>query len=56
MRLFLLYNHFVIIDQPATTINRNKRKKIRAYTGCNLDIGYLDGLELLEFIKADGFI
>ncbi|MDB4902154.1 MAG: methyltransferase, FkbM family [Mucilaginibacter sp.] len=56
MRLSLFYNPLIIIDRLAIAINRNKRKsKLRHTPAANLDIGYLDSLELLELIKSDGF-
>lgn len=55
MRLSLLYNPLVIIDRLAVAIGRRKRKnKLKHTPAANLDLGYIDSLELLELIKADG--
>ena len=57
MRLALFYNPLVIIDRLAIAINRIKRKKrLKNTPSKNLEIGYLDSLELLELIKTDGYI
>jgi FkbM family methyltransferase len=55
MRLSLFYDPFAMIDRLAIEINRYKRKrKLKHTPAANLSLGYLDSLELLELIKADG--
>lgn len=45
-----------MIDRIAVAINRRKRKnKLKNTPAANLGLGYIDSLELLELIKADGF-
>lgn len=56
MRLSLLYNPLVMIERVAVAINRRRRKnKLKNTPAANLGLGYIDSLELLELIKADGF-